>query len=83
MSNSPAYFFKSILWSKNWRGGGEWLLKSGTIERWLRSLTMLLPGPDLHCASPWQFRDFCDIFLPKIGKGQKKSYHLSTEPLAL
>ena len=34
---------------------------------------MLLPGPDLHCASPWQFGDFYDIFLPNIGKGQKKA----------
>ena len=33
---------------------------------------MLLPGPDLHCASPLQFGDFYDIFLPNIGEGQKK-----------
>ena len=34
---------------------------------------MLLPGPDLqHCASLWQFKDFYDIFLPNIGKDQKK-----------
>ena len=33
---------------------------------------MLLPGPHLHFASPWQFGGFCDIFLPNIGKVQKK-----------
>ena len=32
MSISPAHFFKSILLRKNWRGGGEWLVKNGTIE---------------------------------------------------
>ena len=32
---------------------------------------MLLPGPDLHCTSPWQFGNFYDI-LPNIGKGPKK-----------
>ena len=32
---------------------------------------MLLLGQDLHCVSPWQFRDFYDIFLPNTGKGQK------------
>ena len=48
------------------------------IEKWYNRMmvtltNMLLPGPDLHCASPWQFGDFDDIFLPNIGKGQKKS----------
>ena len=33
---------------------------------------MLLLGPDLHCAVPWQLGDFYDIFLPSIGKGQIK-----------
>ena len=33
---------------------------------------MLLPELDLHCASPWQLGDFCDIFLPNTGKGQKE-----------
>ena len=33
---------------------------------------MLLPGPDLHCASPWQYGDSGDVFLPDIGKGQKE-----------
>ena len=52
------FFFKSILSRKDWRGEGEWLLKIGTIEWWLRFLTMLLPGPDLLCASPWNLGDF-------------------------
>ena len=34
---------------------------------------MLLPGPDVHSASPWQFEDFRNIFLPNVGKGQKKA----------
>ena len=25
-------FFKSILWPTNWQGGGELLLKNGTID---------------------------------------------------
>ena len=58
------------------------------IEKWYNRMmitltNMLFPGPDLHCASAWQFGGFYDVFLPNIGKGQKKSYHLSTEPLAL
>ena len=44
------FFFKSILTRRNWRGGGDWLLKNGTIEWWLRLLALFLPGPDLHCA---------------------------------
>ena len=37
----------------------------------MRLLTMLLPGPDLHCAGPpalWKFRN---IFLPNTGEDQK------------
>ena len=48
---------KSILSRKNLRGGGELLLKNGTIDG-LRLLTKLLPGPGLHCAghlSLWGF----------------------------
>ena len=40
-------------------------------------------GPDLHCASPRHFGDFCDIFRPNISESQKKFYHLSAGPLAL
>ena len=32
---------------------------------------------------PWYFGDFRNIFLLNIGEDQKKSYHLSAEPLAL
>ena len=47
------------------------------IEKWYNRMmvtltNMLLPGPDLHYASAWQFGDFYDVFLPNIGKGQKK-----------
>ena len=33
--------------------------------------------------APRHFGDFRKIFLPNIGEGQKKSYHLSATPLAL
>ena len=49
-------FCKSILSRKNRRGGNEWLVKLGA--NWSRLLTMLLPGPDLHCAgllALWRF----------------------------
>ena len=32
MSIIPSFFFKGILSPKNWRGGGELLLKNGTIN---------------------------------------------------
>ena len=41
-----------------------------------------IAGPDLHRVGPSQFGDFWKIFLPNIGEGQKKSYDLSTGPLA-
>ena len=41
-----------------------------------------IAGPDLNRARPWQFGDFCNIFLPSIGKDQKNSYDLSAGPLA-
>ena len=41
-----------------------------------------IAGPDLHRAGPWQFGDFCNIFLPNIGEDQKKSYDLSVGPVA-
>ena len=51
-------------------------------NRWLRLLTMLLPGRIYIALSPWHFRDFRNIFLPNIGEDQKKSYDLSAWPLA-
>ena len=36
-------------------------------------------SPDLHCTSPWQFGGFYDIFLPDIGKGQKKVLPVPSE----
>ena len=45
-------------------------------NRWLRLITMLLPGPDLHCVG--QHLPAKHKFRPKI-----KSYHLSAGLLAL
>ena len=30
----------------------------------------------------WHFEDFRNVFLPNTGEDQKKSHHLSAEPLA-
>ena len=49
-------------------------------NRWLRLLTMLLPGRIYIALGPWHFKDFCNIFLPNIGEDQKKSYDLSAGP---
>ena len=43
---------------------------------------MLLLGRIYIVLSPWRFEDFHNIFLPNIGEDQKKSYDLSTGPLA-
>ena len=51
-------------------------------NRWLRLLTMLLPGRIYIVLGPWHFGDFCNIFLPTIGDNQIKSYDLSAGPLA-
>ena len=58
------------------------------IEKWYNRMMVTLTnhiiaraGSTLH--EPLYFGDFCDIFLPNIGKGQKKSYHLSMEPFGL
>ena len=45
------------------------------------STNHVIVGSDLHRASPWHFGDFRNIFLPKIGEDQKKSYDLSLGPL--
>ena len=37
----------------------------------------VIAGPDLIALGPWHFGDFCKIFLPNIGKDQRKSYDLS------
>ena len=51
-------------------------------KRWLRLLTMLLPGRIYIALGPWHFGDFRNIFLPNAGKGQKKSYGFRSGPLA-
>ena len=43
---------------------------------------MLLPGQIYIALGPWHFGDFRNIFLPNIGKDQKKSYDFSSGPLA-
>ena len=43
---------------------------------------MLLPGRIYIAPGPWQFGDFCNIFLPSVGEDQKKSYDLSAGPPA-
>ena len=43
---------------------------------------MPLPGRIYIVPGPWQFGDFCNIFLPSIGEDQKKSYDLTEGPLA-
>ena len=66
-------------------------IKTGEVEvncyrkmynRWLRLLTMLLPGPDLHRVGPLALWDFRNIFLQNTDEDQKKSY-MSAGPLAL
>ena len=51
-------------------------------NRWLRLLTMLLPGRISIALGSWHFGDFRNIFLPNIDENQKKSYDFSLGPLA-
>ena len=58
------------------------------IEKWYNRMMVTLTNHVIVRArsilrEPLAIWRFFDIFLPKIGKGQKKSHHLSTEPLAL
>ena len=48
-------FFKSILSRKNWRDGGELVLKNGTVDGYD---CQPLPQPDLHCAGLLAFWRF-------------------------
>ena len=41
-------------------------------NRWLRLLTMLLPGRIYIALGPWHFGNFCNVFLPIVGEDQKK-----------
>ena len=52
MSIFPSYFFLKYFVRKNWRGGGESLLKNGTIDSYSTLTKHVIPGPDLHCAGP-------------------------------
>ena len=68
-----ANFFKSILWVKTGEVEGE-LLNSYIkkwYNKWLRLLTMLLPGRIYIAPGPWHSGDFRNIFFLNIGKDQK------------
>ena len=43
---------------------------------------MLLQSRIYIALGPWHFEDFRNIFLPKIGEDQKKSYVFIARPLA-
>ena len=43
---------------KNWRGGGESLLKNGTVQYMVALTKHVIPGPDLHCAGPLAWKRF-------------------------
>ena len=59
-----------------------WIVFQKWYNKWLRLLTMLLPGRIYIALGPWHFGDFCNIFWPNIGENQKKSYDFSSGPLA-
>ena len=59
-----------------------WIIIKKWFDRWLRLLTMLLPGRIYIALGPCHFGDFCNIFLLNIGKDQRKFYDLSAGPLA-
>ena len=61
---------------KNWRGGGELLLKNRTINNYVYQPCNFW-GRIYIARSLWHFRDYRNTFLPNIGEDQKKSYHLS------
>ena len=56
---------------KNWRGGGELLLKM--IQSMFALTNHVIYGPDLYDAGPRALGDFCNIFLPNIGEEQKNN----------
>ena len=63
-------------------GGELQIVIEKWYNRWLRPLTMLLPGRIHIALSPWHFGDFRNIFLPNIGENQKRSYDFSSGLLA-
>ena len=76
-----AKFFKSILCVKTEELEMNYLIAfEKWYNRWLRLLTMLLPGWIYIALGPWHFGDFCIIFLPSIEEDQKKCYDLSAKP---
>ena len=70
---SMANFFKSILCVKTAElKANYWIVIEKWYNRWIRLLTMLLPGRIYIEPGPWHFGDFCKIFLSSIGEDQKK-----------
>ena len=63
-------FFKSIFSRKNWRGGGELLLKNGTTKVTPTNLDIAWAGFTLRGALALE--KFRNIFLPNIDENQKK-----------
>ena len=59
-----------------------WIVIEKWYNRWLRLLTVLLPGRIYIALGPWHYGDFRNIFLPNIDEDQKKFYNLSAGPLA-
>ena len=55
-----------------------WIVFENWYNRWLRLLTILLPGRIYITLGPWNFGDFRNIFLRNIGEDQKKSYDFSS-----
>ena len=71
--------FLSLLAFQFGVGPASWLCL--WYNRWLRLITMLLPGPDLHCAGPGTLGIFA-TFSAEV-KTKIKSYHVSAGLLAL
>ena len=46
------------------------------------STNHVIAGRIYFALGPWHFGDFCNIFLPNIGKEQKKSYDFNSGTLA-
>ena len=58
----------------------RWIVND-TVDGYARLLTVLLPGPDLHCTEPLALLRFSQHLSVNYRKDQKKPHHLSAEPL--
>ena len=70
MSIPQLIFFKSILLRKKWRGEGGLLFKNDTMVK-PTNYIIARAGFTLRGALR-HFKNFCNIFLPNVGKDQKK-----------